>query len=183
LGAAYEKVGSYKLSEGQTAELFRRTRPITSAEVKQFIDELSRAYGKDYSQQYRRKIDVPLALRTDIPGDVYGTIYPVGPGELFIHPGLNTATSTTIPIDAAISDPPSSLVLSISKQLLETCPAADGVAASIKLGDEDVWAGQVKPGDVVQVTLPAIAGDLHLEVDKRGEPGCDHFMVAFEFPK
>jgi hypothetical protein len=182
-GAAYEKVGSYKLSEGQTAELFRRIRPVTTTQVKQFIDELSRAYGKDYSQQYRRRIDVPLALRTDIPGDVYGTIYPVGPGELFIHAGLNTATSTTIPIDAAISDPPSSLVLSISKQVLETCPAADGVAASIKLGDEDVWAGQVKPGDVVQVNLPAIAGDLHLEVAKRGEPNCDHFIVAFEFPK
>ena len=85
LGAAYEKVSSYKLSEGQTAELFRRTRPVTTTEVKQFIDELSRAYGKDYSQQYRRKIDIPLALRTDIFGDVYGTIYPVGPRRTF-HP-------------------------------------------------------------------------------------------------
>ena len=141
LGAAYEKVGSR--SEGQTAELFRRTRPVTSAEVRQFIDELSRAYGKDYSQQYRRTIDVPLALRTDILGDVYGTIYPVGPSAPFIHPGSNTATSTTIPIDQSISDPPSRPL--DLEQLLQICPAADGVAASIKLGDEDIWPAKSSP--------------------------------------
>jgi hypothetical protein len=183
LGAAYEKVGSYKLSEGQTAELFRRTRPVTSTEVKEFIDELSRGYGKDYLQRYRRKIDIPLALRTDIFGDVYGTIHPVGPGALLIHPGLDTATSTTIPIDPSISDPPSVLVLSISKQLLQTCPAADGVAASIKSGDEDVWSGQIMPGDVVLINLPAKGGDLNVVVDKRGEPNCDELVAAFEFAK
>ena len=57
------------------------------------------------------------------------------------------------------------------------------MAASIKLGDEDVWGGQVKPGDVVRINLPSKGGDLNLVVDKRGEPSCDHLVAAFEFPK
>jgi hypothetical protein len=183
IGAAFEKVGSYKLSEGETAELFRRTRPITGAETKQLIDQLGKAYGKDFSPQYRRTMDIPFALREDQLGDVFGTVYPVGARALFLHPGQTLPTSTTIPIDTSITDPPAALVLSISRQLLQTCPQADGVAISVKLGSDDIWSGAVIPGDSVRVDLPAKEGDLNIVVDKRANPNCDHLVAAFEFSK
>jgi hypothetical protein len=183
IGAAYERVGSYTLSEGETAELFRRTRPIKGAEVKQLIDELGKAYGKDYSPQFQRTMDIPFALREERLGDVYGTVYPVGPSALFLHSGQTQPTSTTIPIGTSITDPPAALVLSVSKQLLQTCPKADGGVISVKLGSNDIWRGTISPADSVRVDLPATGGELNIVVDKRADPNCDGIVAAFEFAK
>jgi hypothetical protein len=183
IGAAFKKVGSYTLSEGETAELFRRTRPITAVEMKQLLDELGKAYGKDYSPQFRRTMDIPFALRVDQPGDVYGTVYPVGTNALFLHPGQTLPTSTAIPIDTSITDRPATLVIFISKQMLQTCLQADGAAIFVKLGSDEIWSGVLIPGESMRIELPSKDGEVNIEVDKRANPDCDQVVAAFEFAK
>ena len=178
--ARHEKVGSTD-SEGQTAELFRshpsgnerQVEGSSSNELTEHMARLFAAIPQDDRRSARpadrhpwRRLWDDLSSRTE---------------RTFIHPGSNTDIDHDP--DRPVDQRSTGLVLSISRQLLQICQAADGVAASIKLGDEDIWAGQVKPGDVVRINLPAKAGDLHLEVDKRREPSCDHFTVAFEFSK
>ena len=181
IGAGFEKLGSYNLSSGQTADLFRRTRPVTKAEVVSLINELGATYHKDFWPQFKKTMALPFALRQDELGDVYGTSYPAADETtLFMHPGLTMPSSTTIPMDPALTDLQGGLVLSISDTVSALCSGSDGADVSLKFNDTPIWSGQIKPGDATHVDLPKEFGKLNILVDKRGTTDCDHLTVRFE---
>ncbi|QIB32704.1 hypothetical protein [Ancylobacter pratisalsi] len=179
-GAAYEQVGAYTLSEGESVALFRRTRPITLAELAQLIEALDKAYGRDVAADYRGDMRMLMPLRVDEPGDVFGAVRESGPHTLFMHPGATTPTSTTLPVDARFGARPSRLVFSIPSSALQTCPEADGVAIEVRLDTQRLWSGTVEPGGQQSVALPPRDGALRITVDKRGQPNCDHVTVDIE---
>jgi hypothetical protein len=181
IGAAFERLDSYQMSEGQSVALFRRTRPVTRAEASELRAALYAAYGK--TPQPRNTMDVSFALRQDALGDTCGDVRPISPNTLFIHPGLSRPTSTSIPVDVAVDGQPSALALSVSAAVLQAWPLSDGVDAAISINGAGIWRGTLAPGQTSRVHIPTGVEAIGIMIDKRGNPDCDHVTAAFEFKK
>ena len=109
-------------------------------------------------------------------GDRFGRVDRLSADELFVHPGQTTATSLEMPVDGSWR----SLSLSIPKEVLQSCPDANGVHVLVESNAQRVWDGAVRPGSPETVSLPQ-DGDraLKLVVDSNGQPNCDHLHVKF----
>lgn len=180
-GAAYERIGDYQLADGESAGLFRRTRPVTTAEAAALIGEFGEAYGKDYRPELARTMRVRLALMQADPGDGPGRVQVMDTDSVFLHPGATTPTRIELPIDTLVGDRPAAVVFSITEALRQSCPQADGVSISMTLGSEPIWSGVVALGASERVALPARDGVLVITVENRASPDCDHLNVAFKF--
>ncbi|WP_271894158.1 DUF3488 domain-containing protein [Candidatus Phyllobacterium onerii] len=181
IGSGFEKLGTYNLSGGQTADLFRRTRPVTKPEVVNLINELGASYHKDFWPQFKKTMALPFALRQDRLGDVYGTSYPAADETtLLMRPGLKMPSSTTIPMDPALTDLHGGVVLSISDTVSASCLASDGADVSLTFNDTPIWQGEINPGGSTEVELPKETGNLSILVDKQGDTDCGHLTVRFE---
>ena len=89
-GSAFERVGfAYHLAGGVQAYLFRRTRPVTFAEMENLLDELVSAYP-DWREKYRASMEIPFAARISVLGDVWGVVSVSDHNTLFLqHQPLN----------------------------------------------------------------------------------------------
>lgn len=187
-GSAFEKVASYKLANGVTAYLFHRQRPVTPTEMKSLLDELETHYPV-WKPIYDASMSIAFAAREIQLGDVWGTVsvvppsvyYPNPSNTLYMAPGATTPTSVAIPIGGSTGERPLAVEVSISKEVFESCPNADGVELTIKTGSTKVWNGIITPGPSQQISLPQVDGTLEVIVDKRSQPDCDQVFLTFLF--
>ena len=181
-GAAFENEATYKLANGITAYLFHRQRPVTAAEMKSLLDELDIHYP-GWKSRYDASMAIPFATRETQFGDVFGVVSVTAPNSLFMHPGATTPTIVDLPINGSISKRPASVQVSISRDVLNTCPDADGVSLTVKSGNTEVWNGVITPGQSKRIDLPQVDGTLEMVVDKRLQPQCDWVYATFLFPR
>lgn len=178
-GAAFgEVVQEYTLAGGMKAVLAKRTRPITIAEMEGFLAELFAA-RPDMKSLIQNSMEVSFDNRTDVLGDVYGTVSVVDDKTLYMHPGATSPTSTAIPF---IGKRPIAIDLSISASALETCPEADGVEATMRVDDIQSQNVIVLPGgSPITMAVPQGAKRVELAVQKRSTPLCDSLTATFRF--
>src|SRR6185437_9076897 len=132
-GSAFEKVASYKLANGVTAYLLHRQRPVTLTEMKSLLTDLENHYPT-WKPIYDASMAISFATRETRLGDVWGTVsvvpsnayYRNPSNTLYMAPGATTPTSVDIPIGGATGERPRAVEVSISKDVFESCPNADG---------------------------------------------------------
>ncbi|WP_189434605.1 MULTISPECIES: hypothetical protein [unclassified Mesorhizobium] len=181
-GEAFEQTGkTYKLAANVTGYLLHRTRPVTNTEMKQLLDILGSTYP-DWPAYYFHTMSIPFTAREAQLGDVWGTVAPLGPSNLFLHPGATKPTSVSIPLESSVAERPTSMAFSISSDVLKKCPNADGVIGRVELDASKIWSGPVVPGDQVSIDLPPEDGRLTITVENRSGPDCDHVDVSFKQP-
>lgn len=180
-GRDYERTSfEYELMDGVHAYILRRVRPVTIEEIDEFVAELDRHYP-GWGRTFRSSMAMPFAARDQSLGDQWGQVTMKGPNSFLIHPGTHLPTSVSIPLIASGASLPKHLTLSISKDLLQQCPTADGVAANVSFSGRQLWQGDILPGGNADIDLPQESGTLSIRVDSRSQPDCDHAIASFQF--
>ena len=181
-GSAFQRIGdAYNLAGGVKAYLFHRVRPVSIDEMGELLNELLVAYP-DWRGRYQKSMEIPFAARQTKLGDIWGIANVVDSNTLFLHPGLNRATTVEIPFPSLTSARPRDLKVSIDKSMIQQCPSADGVILSAKLDNGILWTGNIRPGDSNRIPIPHVGHNLEIWVEKGATPDCDHVIAAFEFP-
>lgn len=127
-------------------------------------------------------LDPLFASMVVVPGDVYGTVKSRSGGVLFIHPGATIPTRIHLPFSMGTSATRLAILkLSISEDILKKCPDADGIAYAIDIHGTPLKSGAIKPGDQLQVDLPAHGSELSLAIEKAQNPTCHHVLATFSF--
>jgi hypothetical protein len=178
-GTAFKRMHRYQLGD-ITAYLFHRERFVTATEMKQLLDHFVASYP-NWRDKYKASMSIPLAVREVKVGDSSGRAQFLNATTLFLHPGRYEPTIARIPINAELSERPSVLQLSMKRELIESCPHADGVRVTINFGPSELWYGSLHPGESARIMLPNADGQLSILVDKNMQPSCDHVQAAFEF--
>lgn len=177
-GSAFNEVGEYALAGGIKAFLAKRTRPVTVAEMEAFLGEFFIA-RPDMKSIIQHSMRTSFENRTDVLGDVYGTVSLADDNTIYMHPGVDKPTSTIIPF---IGERPASIDLSIPATALETCPTADGVEATVHIDDMALPDATILPGGTpIRIVVPAGAKKVGISIQKRSTPLCDGFTAAFKF--
>jgi hypothetical protein len=181
IGAAFESVGEpYDLPK-VAATIFRRTRPVTLAEMGDLLRRIA-VYHPDWPSAYQKSLVIPFAAREIVAKDKWGHGIVVTPTTISLHPDRDLPASVTIPFDPSLGAMPSRLILH-KDPLPEACVLADGADVTVLADDRLIWQGTVKSGDRFSVDLPKTERRIKLIIDKRANNVCDQVLAEFEIPK
>jgi hypothetical protein len=178
-GAAFgEVVGAYELANGIRAVLAKRTRPVTTSEKRDFLNELL-TIRPDMRPLIVRTMSLAFGDRIDVLGDTYGTVSAINESSLYLHPGVNSPTRTTLTITG---EQVASVDLGIGAMSTDECAGADGVEATVRVDGALVQRVTVGPGaPAVSLAVPDHAQSLEIEVASRSNPTCDQVTATFHF--
>jgi hypothetical protein len=166
---------------GVAATIFRRTRPVTLAEMGDLLRRIA-VYHPDWPSAYQKSLVIPFAAREIIAKDNWGHGSVANPTTILLHPDRDLPSSVTIPLDPSLGAMPYRLILH-KDPLPKGCALADGADVTVLADDSLVWQGTVKSGDRFSIDLPKAEKRLKLIIDKRANNFCDQVLAEFEIPK
>jgi hypothetical protein len=181
VGTAFEAVGEPYRLPGAAATIFRRTRPVTLAEMGDLLRRIA-VYHPDWPSAYQKSLVIPFAAREIVAKDSWGHGAVVNPTTILLHPDRDLPSSITIPLDPSLGAIPYRLILH-KDPLPKACALADGADVTALADDSLVCQGTVKAGDRFSVDLPKTEQRLKLIIDERANNLCDQVLAEFEIPK
>jgi hypothetical protein len=182
IGTAFEPVGEPYRLPGVAATIFRRTRPVTLAEMGDLLRRIA-VYHPEWPSAYQKSLAIPFAAREIIAKDQWGHGAVVNPTTILLHPDRDLPSSLTIPLDASLGAIPYRVILHKDPLPTEACGLADGADVTVLADDRLVWQGTVTAGDRFSIDLPKAETRLKLIIDKRANNLCDQVLAEFEIPK
>jgi hypothetical protein len=179
-GDAFEPIGAtYNLSQGTTAQIYKRQRDISIAEMRGLVNEIT-ADRPAWLRQHLSSMSLSFGARHQVLGDTWGNVSVAGPNAIAIHPGIDKPTTLLLAIGAEAGDKPKSVTLSIDISAKTICPDADGVGAIVSDGDgHELWTGSIEPGHSTAIDLDRGGTELIMSIDKGQRVGCDSTLVTF----
>jgi len=178
IGAALEALPSvYKLAEGVSARIFKRTRPITDSEIEALAERFYKYYP-EWRAKDSHDVGVALATASITLGDISGAVEKVSDDSVFVHPGETRPTFLRFTTGKLFK--PRRLIASIASEMLKSCRDADGVAVFLSVDSGAATSAVVLPGQSASFDLPP-TGELSISVDPRQNAHCDHTLFKFEF--
>ena len=181
IGTAFAPVGEPYRLPGAAATIFRRTRPVTLAEMGDLLRRIA-VYHPDWPSAYQKSLAIPFAAREIVAKDSWGNGGVANPTTILLHPDRNLPSSVTIPLDPSLGAMPYRLILH-KDPLPKACVLADGADVTVLADDRPVWQGTVTAGDRFSIDLPKAEKRLKLIIDKRANNLCDQVLAEFEIPK
>lgn len=176
IGAAFVDTGrSYHLDDGARARLFKRTRPLTVAEIGQLANRFNEYYPE---WKTNRALGTGLAFAVINPGDSKAFTYQASDKAIVLRPGQTQPTIITFRMNEWFR--PSKLKTSLMD--LKSAPCSAEANIRFEFAGEGAAATTlvVKGGDAVE-TLAPTGDELKITIFPAPQPHCELGVINFEF--
>ena len=176
IGAAFMDTGrSYQLDDGATARLFKRTRPLSIAEISQLANKFNEYYPE---WKTNRALGPSLAFAVVSLGDSKAFATQASDKAIVLQPGQTRPTTIIFRMNEWFR--PHRLNTTLLDLQFQPCTpdaritfefAGDGAAATTRI---------VKGGETVETLAPA-GDELKITMFPAPQPHCELAMISFEF--
>lgn len=177
IGSDYKRISPFfKLANKDNAAVYERMHPFSKGKISDFAKQLYKYYPS-WKQYDNDQISMELASAKVVLGKKWGEVQEIGKNEIFMSPGINTATS--VKLNTASGYLPRKITLRIPSDAKRDCPNTHGVLAKVLAGNSLIDSGIVTPGHTIVAEMPSSYSNLSVSVSPIINPNCDWVHVTF----